>query len=231
MYIAQFMARCGVCSRRKAVQHIKSGEVVANGKVVDEFYEVQKDDFIKLNGKRIEEKRFVYILLNKPMGFITSRADENNRKTVLDLIKHPSSKFISPVGRLDYNTSGVLLLTNDGDMIQKLIHPKNVITKRYFVQLSKRLPLAALKTIQKGIRLEDGFVKVDKITYVRKKTDQVIVDLHTGKKRIIRRIFEQIGYLVNELDRLAFAGITHKNLKVGDWRFLTDKEIKELRDL
>ena len=219
MYIAQFMARCGVCSRRKAVQHIKSGEVVANGKVVDEFYEVQKDDFIKLNGKRIEEKRFVYILLNKPMGFITSRADENNRKTVLDLIKHPSSKFISPVGRLDYNTSGVLLLTNDGDMIQKLIHPKNVITKRYFVQLSKRLPLAALKTIQKGIRLEDGFVKVDKITYVRKKTDQVIVDLHTGKKRIIRRIFEQIGYLVNELDRLAFAGITHKILKLvtGDF--------------
>jgi 23S rRNA pseudouridine2605 synthase len=231
MYIAQYLARCGVCSRRKAIEHVKDGDVIVNGKVVDEHCKVQEKDVVKFKGKKVFPKDYVYIILNKPKGYITTRSDEQGRKTVLDLIKKSESKIVVPVGRLDCNTTGILLLTNDGALVQKLTHPSNEIKKRYSVNLSKQFDQQDLKRIQKGFVLDDGPIKIDDVSSVQGKNNQVIVDIHCGRPRIVRRIFEYLNYFVNDLDRISFAGLTHKNLPIGKWRFLRRKEIESLKKL
>ena len=228
MYIAQYLSRAGVCSRRKAIEHIKDGDVKVNGVVVDEFYKVQNKDFVKFNGKPVAFKEYVYILLNKPRGYITSRKDEQHRRTVYDLLPKKYHNQVFPVGRLDFNTTGLLLLSNDGDLAQKLIHPSHKIQKRYQAKLSKVLKPEDLLKIKNGLKLEDGFVKVDSISYFRKKQDEATVSLHIGKRRIVRRLFEELGYFVTHLDRFEFGSLTKKRLKVGEWRLLADEEVAAL---
>ena len=226
----KFIAHCGICSRRDAADLVKEGKVKVNNETITEpGYKVSGKEDIKVNGKKIFlSKNLIYILLNKPKDFITTTDDPQKRKTVLDLIR--IKERIYPVGRLDRNTSGVLLLTNDGELSQKLTHPSHEVKKVYHVTLNRPLDKKDFDKILKGVVLEDGPASVDVLAYadVKDKT-QLGVEIHSGRNRIVRRIFEHLGYDVKNLDRVVFAGLTKKNVERGKWRFLSEKEIRDLK--
>lgn len=232
MPLNKYIAHSGVCSRRDAVDLIKGGKVKVNGELILEpGHKVALTDAVAVAGKKIQPVQdFVYILLNKPKDYITTTEDPQSRKTVLDLLKGAPATRIYPVGRLDRNTSGVLLLTNDGDLSQMLTHPSNEIKKVYAVTLDKPLTKAHFDTILKGVMLEDGMANVDVLAFPDgKDLTQVGVEIHSGRNRIVRRIFEHLGYDVKALDRVVFAGLTKKNINRGKWRFLTEKEVRDLK--
>ena len=227
----KFLANAGVCSRREADEFIQSGAVTVNGEVVTELgTKVLRTDEVKFNDTPVSLEKKVYVLLNKPKDYVTTSDDPQQRKTVMDLVKGACSERIYPVGRLDRNTTGVLLLTNDGEMASKLTHPKFLKKKVYHVFLDKNVTAADIQKIAEGIELEDGEVHADAIEYADERyKNQVGIEIHSGKNRIVRRIFETLGYRVIKLDRVQFAGLTKKNLRRGDWRFLTQKEVEMLR--
>jgi 23S rRNA pseudouridine2605 synthase len=232
MPLNKFISHSGICSRRDAAEMIKQGKVKVNNELVTEpGHKVSSKDEIRLNGKKIFlEKNLVYILLNKPKDYITTTSDPQNRKTVIDLISRATPERIYPVGRLDRNTSGVLLFTNDGELSQKLTHPSNEVKKIYAVTLNKPLEKRDFEKILSGVTLEDGLASVDVLAYADPKDKtQLGVEIHSGKNRIVRRIFEHLGYDVKNLDRVMFAGLTKKNVERGKWRFLTEKEVRELK--
>jgi 23S rRNA pseudouridine2605 synthase len=232
MPLNKFIAHCGICSRRDAAELIKKGEVKVNQAIIlDPGTKVNSKDVVQVKGKTVKPNRnFVYILLNKPKDYITTSEDPQGRKTVLDLIKQATKERVYPIGRLDRNTSGVLLLTNDGDMAQTLSHPKHEIKKLYEVTLNKPFTKADFEKLSKGLLLADGFIKVDALGYTEPNDKSVIgVEIHSGRNRIVRRIFEFLGYDVRGLDRVMYAGLTKKNVQRGNWRLLTEKEIRILR--
>jgi 23S rRNA pseudouridine2605 synthase len=230
----KYIAHAGISSRRSAALLVKEGKVTVNGKpVTDPGTKVLLTDTVKVNGKKITvSSHFVYILLNKPKDFITTTNDPQGRKTVQQLIATATSERVYPIGRLDRNTSGVLLFTNDGDLSQKLSHPKNEVKKIYHAGLDKPLTRADFDKIAGGLELEDGPVKVDVVAYADPKDKtQIGLEIHSGKNRIVRRIFAALGYDVRTLDRVMYAGLTKKNVPRGKWRLLTDKEIRILKYL
>jgi 23S rRNA pseudouridine2605 synthase len=232
MPLNKFLAHCGICSRRDAVKIITESEVKVNGNIcLEPGYKVQPTDEVIYNNKKLYvTKNLVYILLNKPKNHITTTDDPDGRKTVLDLVKKATDQRVYPIGRLDRNTTGVLILTNDGDLAQKLSHPSYSITKVYEAKLDKALTKADFEKILDGLVLEDGKVLVDSLAYADDKDKSVIgIEIHSGRNRIVRRIFESLGYDVKSLDRVMYAGLTKKNVERSKWRFLSDKEIKVLK--
>ncbi len=230
----KYIAHSGLCSRRKAAELVKQGLIEVNNQVVKEpFFPVKKRDRVSYKGKLLKlEKQKIYILLNKPRGLITSAQDEKGRKTVMDLFKDKIKERIYPVGRLDRDTSGLLLLTNDGELAQKLSHPKHKVKKAYHVVLDKPLQKNDLLKIAEGLELEDGIAQIDEIAYVDGKSkNEVGIVLHMGKNRIVRRIFESLGYQVKRLDRTFYANLTKKNLPRGRFRHLSPKEVIMLKHL
>ena len=227
----KYLANAGICSRREADEFIQAGVVSVNGQVVTDLgTKVLRTDDIRFHDQKVSMEKKVYVLLNKPKDCVTTSDDPQQRKTVMDLVKNACPERIYPVGRLDRNTTGVLLLTNDGDLASKLTHPKFLKKKIYHVFLDKKVTAHDMQQIATGITLEDGEVHADAIEYASA-TDksQVGIEIHSGKNRIVRRIFESLGYRVVKLDRGLFAGLTKKNLRRGDWRFLTEKEVDMLR--
>ncbi|EGG55627.1 pseudouridylate synthase [Paraprevotella xylaniphila YIT 11841] len=227
----KFLANAGVCSRREADEFITAGVVSVNGTVVTELgTKVKRSDEVKFHEQPVSIERKVYVLLNKPKDYVTTSDDPQNRKTVMDLVKNVCRERIYPVGRLDRNTTGVLLFTNDGELASKLTHPKFLKKKIYHVTTDKNVTAADMRQIAEGITLEDGEIKADAIEYASP-TDkkQIGIEIHSGKNRIVRRIFEALGYRVVKLDRVLFAGLTKKNVRRGDWRFLTEQEVNMLR--
>lgn len=232
MPLNKYMAHCGVCSRRDAVALIISGKVKVNGTLATEpGYKVKETDEVVYNNKKLfVTKNLVYILLNKPKDYITTTDDPQGRKTVLQLIKNATAERVYPIGRLDRNTSGVLLLTNDGDLTQKLSHPSYEIKKIYEVKLDKPLTKGDFDKILKGVKLEDGEIMIDSLAYADAKDKSIIgIELHSGRNRIVRRIFEHLGYDVKGLDRVMYANLTKKNVERSKWRFLSEKEIRLLK--
>jgi len=232
MPLNKYLAHCGVCSRRDAVTIIAEGNVKVNGAIAKEpGYKVLDTDEVIYNGKKLfVTKNLQYILLNKPKDYITTTDDPQGRKTVLQLIKSATEERVYPIGRLDRNTSGVLLLTNDGDLTQKLSHPSFEIKKVYEVKLDKLLTKNDFEKILTGLVLEDGPVLVDSLAYADSKDKSIIgIEIHSGRNRIVRRIFEHLGYDVKGLDRVMYAGLTKKNVERGKWRYLSEKEIRLLK--
>lgn len=223
----KYIANAGVCSRREADVYIAAGSVTVNGKVVSEMgYKVKRTDDVRYDGRRLNPEKKEYILLNKPKGFITTTNDEKGRRTVMELISSSSNNRLFPVGRLDRNTTGLLMFTNDGDMTKKLTHPKFGVRKIYHVVLDKNVTLADMKKIQAGLELEDGPVQVDEVSYISGTTKKEVgIEIHSGRNRIVRRIFEHLEYNVVKLDRVVFAGLTKKDLPRGHWRNLTSQEV------
>ena len=227
----KYLANAGICSRREADNYIEAGLITVNGQIVTELgTKVVPTDDIRFNSERINPERKVYVLLNKPKDCVTTVDDPQERKTVLDCLRGIGKERIYPVGRLDRNTTGVLLLTNDGDMAAKLTHPKFMKKKIYHVTCDKNVAMSDMDLLVNGIELEDGRVYADEVSYVNEADrSQIGIEIHSGKNRIVRRMLEHLGYRVNKLDRVLFAGLTKKNLRRGDWRYLTDKEINMLR--
>lgn len=227
----KFLANAGVCSRREADEFIQAGVVSVNGQVVTELgTKVMRTDEIKFHDNKVSLEKKVYVLLNKPKDYVTTSDDPQQRKTVMDLVKDVCPERIYPVGRLDRNTTGVLLLTNDGDLASKLTHPKFLKKKIYHVHLDKNVTAHDMQQIAEGITLDDGEIHADAIEYPNEADKkQVGIEIHSGKNRIVRRIFESLGYRVTKLDRVQFAGLNKKGLRRGDWRFLTEKEVDMLR--
>lgn len=232
MPLNKYIAHTGICGRREAAELVKKGLVKVNGQAITEpGYKVSSTDEISVNGKKaFLAKNLVYILLNKPKDYITTTDDPQGRKTVLDIIGRATTERVYPVGRLDRNTSGVLLLTNDGELAQKLTHPSNEIKKVYHVTLNKELAKKDFDKILSGVTLEDGVASVDVLAYAdMKDKTQIGVEIHSGRNRIVRRIFEALGYDVRNLDRVIFAGLTKKNIERGKFRFLSEKEVRDLK--
>ncbi len=232
MPLNKYVAHGGLCSRRDAAIMVKEGKIKVNGKVVLEpSYKVQPHDKVTSNGKPIVPKQhLVYILLNKPKDFLTTASDDQGRKTVMDIVKNATTERVYPVGRLDRNTTGVLLLTNDGDLAQQLTHPKFEIKKIYEVRLDKPVTKADLDQLVQGITLEDGPIAADAAAFADSKDRSIVgVEIHSGRNRIVRRMFEHLGYDVKNLDRVMFASLTKKNVERGKWRFLNEKEIRLLK--
>jgi 23S rRNA pseudouridine2605 synthase len=228
----KYIANAGVCSRREADEYIANGEIKINGEVVTELgTKVNLQDKVTYKGKVLVAEKMVYVLLNKPKGFITTTDDPFERKTVMNLVEKACEERIFPVGRLDRNTTGLLLFTNDGDTAKKLTHPKHNIKKIYYAVLDKHLAKNDLLKIMNGLELEDGFIQVDKISYVEDENDKrhVGIELHSGKNRIVRRIFESLDYKVIRLDRVSIAGLTKKDIPRGRWRHLKEFEINRLK--
>lgn len=224
----KYVANSGVCARRKADEFIKQGFVTVNDTIIYEMgFKVKKQDVVRFKGKIIKPINFTYVLLNKPKDVITTTDDEKGRKTVMDIIQGASKERLYPVGRLDRQTTGVLLLTNDGELAQKLSHPSSNTTKVYQVELDKPLQETDRLKIKKGIELEDGLAQVDQIEHTLPRGDDkhVGIELHSGKNRIVRRIFEHLGYQIVRLDRVLYAGLTKKNVIRGKWRYLSQKEV------
>ena len=227
----KYLANAGVCSRREADEFIQAGVVTVNGTVVTELgTKVLRSDIVVFHEQPVSLEKKVYVLLNKPKDYVTTNDDPQQRKTVMDLVKNVCPERIYPVGRLDRNTTGVLLLSNDGDLASKLTHPKFLKKKVYHVFLDKNVTAHDLQQIAEGVTLDDGEVHADAIEYANDAVkNQVGIEIHSGKNRIVRRIFESLGYRVIKLDRVQFAGLTKKGLRRGDWRFLTEKEVDMLR--
>ena len=226
----RYISNAGVASRRDADQLIASGEITVNGKVITEMgYQVKPEDKVKHGKKLLNREKMVYLLLNKPKDFITTTDDPDDRRTVMDLVKNACPERIYPVGRLDRNTTGLLLLTNDGELAEKLSHPSHEIKKIYQVELDKSITEEDFEKIANGIDLEDGFVKPDELALVTPDAEVVGIKIHSGKNRIVRRIFESLGYEVMKLDRTTYAGLDKKDLPRGKWRFLTEKEVVRLK--
>jgi 23S rRNA pseudouridine2605 synthase len=227
----KLIASSGICSRREADDMIVAGLVSVNGNIVTELgTKVMPDDDVRYNGERLRKERLVYILLNKPKDYITTLRDPHAKRTVLELIDGACKERVYPVGRLDRNTTGVLLLTNDGDLAKKLTHPSHNRKKIYQVQVDKNVKMADIEIMLKGIELEDGYIKADDVSFVDANDKKTVgVEIHSGKNRIVRRIFEHFGYTVEKLDRVYFAGLTKKSLQRGRWRFLTEQEIASLK--
>ena len=232
MPLNKYIAHCGICSRRDAVSLIKEGKVQVNGAVqLEPGYKISNRDQVTLNGKKIDiQKNLVYILLNKPKGYITTTDDPKGRRTVLDILSGQIEERVFPVGRLDRNTTGLLLLTNDGALAQKLSHPKYNMRKVYQVTLDRNLEPGDYARIKQGVVLEDGKAEVDALEYLGE-ANQLGLEIHSGKNRIVRRIFESVGYTVEKLDRVMYAGLTKKNVLRGKWRFLTPQEVINLKHL
>ena len=227
----KFLANAGVCSRREADEFITAGVVSVNGEVVTELgTKIKRGDEVNFHDQTVSIERKIYVLLNKPKDTVTTSDDPQARRTVMDLVKGACNERIYPVGRLDRNTTGVLLLTNDGDLASKLTHPKYLKKKIYHVHLDKNLTKADMEQIAAGIQLDDGEIHADAISYTDDvKKDDVGIEIHSGKNRIVRRIFESLGYKVMKLDRVYFAGLTKKGLRRGEWRYLTEQEVNFLR--
>lgn len=229
----KYIANSGICSRREADELISQGLVEVNGKIVTEMgYQVQKTDRVVFDGQGITPEKPVYVLLNKPKGYISTTKDEKARKTVMDLVANASPYRLFPVGRLDRQTTGLILLTNDGHLTKKLTHPSFGVKKIYHVTLDRKLSIEDLHQIAEGIRLEEGIAEVDSISYIEgKPKNEVGIEIHIGWNRVVRRIFKKMGYEVEALDRVIFAGLTKKNIKRGHWRILTDMEVNNLKML
>lgn len=227
----KYLANAGICSRREADEFIQAGVVKVNGEVVTELgTKITRADEVMFHDQPVSLESKVYVLLNKPKGFVTTTDDPENRKTVMDLVKAACKERIYPVGRLDRATTGVLLLTNDGDLASKLTHPKYEKRKIYQVWLDKPVAMEHMQAVADGIELEDGEIHADAISYVTEDDlSQVGIEIHSGKNRVVRRIFEKLGYRVIKLDRVYFAGLTKKNLSRGKWRYLSEKEVNMLR--
>ena len=230
----RYIANAGICSRRKADELIEAGVITVNDEVVTELgtkVDTEKD-VVKYNGERLKREKKVYVLLNKPKDYITTTNDPQERKIVMDLVKKATKERIYPVGRLDRNTTGLLLLTNDGALAEKLAHPRNEISKIYHVQLDKNLSQGDFNKIEFGLELEDGFIKPDEISYIPGASKREVgIQIHSGKNRIVRRIFESLGYDVVQLDRTVYGSLTKKDLPRAKWRYLTEKEIRDLKTL
>lgn len=226
----KILSNAGIASRRKCADLIKEGRVKVNGRVILEpGHRVKESDTVTFNGKKVESKKKYYVLLNKPKDYITTTSDDRGRKTVMELVERASPERLYPVGRLDRNTTGVLLLTNDGELAQKLSHPSGKVKKVYEVSLNKGLTPEDMEKVAKGVELDDGIAQVDAIAYADAKDNRVVgIELHSGKNRIVRRIFEHLGYDVVKLDRVLYAGLTKKNLQRGHWRHLSPREVNWL---
>ena len=233
MRLNKYLAHAGIASRREADDLIKIGAVSVNGEIITEMgYKVKPGDKVQFNGETIKPEKKVYVLLNKPKNFITTTEDDKGRRTVMELVEKSAPVRIYPVGRLDRNTTGVLLFTNDGDLAKKLTHPKHQVEKIYHVKLDKNLKPSDMEKIKDGLKLDDGIIQVDDISFVKGSPhNEVGVKIHSGRNRIVRRIFEHLGYDVIKLDRVLFAGLTKKDLKRGHWRHLTKKEVDFLKML
>lgn len=232
MSLSKYVALSGVCSRRKATEMIENGQVTVNGEVIPEpGFRVSPLMVVKAQGRILRPEEKVYILLNKPKDYITTLFDERGRKTVMDLVQLPEEVRLYPVGRLDRATTGLLVLTNDGEFAQKLSHPRYEISKTYHVTLDKPFSQGNLKRIGlEGVELEDGHVDVDAIGYVPEaRKNEIVIELHSGKNRIVRRIFESFGFTVKKLDRISYAGLSKQGLRTGQWRKLTGHEISTLK--
>ncbi|MGM0581663.1 MAG: pseudouridine synthase [Bacteroidota bacterium] len=228
----KFISNAGICSRREADKHIADGKVKVNNKVVKELgFKVKHTDDVAFEGKPIKREKLVYVLLNKPKGFITTMDDPKGRKTVMDLISAAGDERIYPVGRLDRNTTGLLLFTNDGELAKKLTHPKHKIKKIYQVELDKPITEEDFLKIEEGVTLEDGEVKVDNVAILTPDARTIGMEIRMGRNRIVRRTFEHLGYEVVKLDRTTFAGLSKKDLPRGKWRFLKEKEVINLKHL
>jgi 23S rRNA pseudouridine2605 synthase len=226
----RYIANAGICSRREADVLIESGEIRVNGEVITELgYKVKPEDSVHYGKTSLKREKLVYVLLNKPKDFLTTTDDPEGRKTVMDLVSNASKERIFPVGRLDRNTTGLLLFTNDGEVAQKLSHPSHRNKKIYQVELDKDLTEEHLQQIAAGIDLEDGKAEVDDVAVVAGNRKFVGIEIHIGRNRIVRRIFEHLGYDVKSLDRVQYAGLTKKDLPRGDWRYLTEKEVIRLK--
>ena len=226
----KFIANSGVCSRREADKYIEAGLVTVNGQIVTELgTRVSPTDDIRFSGERIKGEKKVYIVMNKPKNFVTTTSDPHAERTVMDLISTELCKErVFPVGRLDKATTGVLMFTNDGILAEKLTHPSYHVRKIYYVTLDKNLKKADFDTILEGITLDDGPIAADALSYVNGLQSEVGIEIHSGRNRIVRRIFEHLGYRVKKLDRVYFAGLTKKNLRRGQWRFLTEEELNHM---
>ena len=226
----KYIANAGICSRREADTFIAAGNVTVNGKPVTEMgYKVKKTDDVRFDGRKLNPEKKEYVLLNKPKNFITTTRDEKGRRTVMELVSNASNNRLYPVGRLDRNTTGLLLFTNDGDLAKKLTHPKHGVRKIYHVFLDKNVTIGDIRKIREGLELEDGTIEVDEVDYVSGASKKEVgIEIHSGKNRIVRRIFEHLGYEVSKLDRVVFAGLTKKDLPRGHWRFLTEQEVINL---
>ncbi len=231
MRLNRFIANAGICSRREADTFITAGVVKVNGQVVTELgSKVSPADEIRFDDRIIRPERKVYVLLNKPKDVITSTDDPHADHTVMDLVKDACEERIYPVGRLDRNTTGLLLLTNDGELSKKLTHPSHKVEKVYQVKLDKSVSVVDIQIIAKGIDLDDGFIAADVVSFVEgEDKDTVGIEIHSGRHRVVRRIFEQLGYRIKALDRVTFAGLTKKNIPRGKWRLLTPREVSYLK--
>jgi 23S rRNA pseudouridine2605 synthase len=229
----KYISNSGICSRREADTYIQNGVVTVNGKVITGLgYKVQPTDKVKFDGRQIKPEKFKYLLLNKPKNFITTSDDPEGRKTVMQLIKGACKERLYPVGRLDRNTTGLLLFTNDGLMTEKLMHPRRNVRKIYHVELDKGLSAEDFQVLKEGVQLEDGFFKPDQLEYttpVGGDKRHLGIEIHSGKNRIVRRLFEHLNYTVIKLDRVMYAGLTKKNLPRGHWRFLDEAEVNFLK--
>ncbi|MPL87661.1 Ribosomal large subunit pseudouridine synthase B [bioreactor metagenome] len=226
----KFIANSGICSRREADEYITAGLVTVNGVIINQLgVRVNPADDIRFNGERLKGEEKVYIVMNKPKDFVTTLSDPNAEKTVMELVAGKCPQRVYPVGRLDKQTTGVLLLTNDGEMADKLTHPSYNRKKIYHVVLDKNLSKPHFDQILEGLELEDGEIHADSLSYVDEDNSQVGLEIHSGRNRVVRRIFEHLGYKVKRLDRVYFAGLTKKNLRRGQWRFLTENEVSMLK--
>ncbi|MEM7382817.1 MAG: pseudouridine synthase [Bacteroidota bacterium] len=232
MRLNKLISNAGICPRRAADDLIQAGHITVNGqKVTTLGYQVSPTDTVKYQSQVLKPKPPTYILVNKPKDYITTVRDPQGRKTVLDLVKQAATARVYPIGRLDRNTTGLLLLTNDGQLAQKLAHPSKKIKKVYEVSLDQPIRTADFKAIQDGVALTDGIVQVDELAIVGADRKVLGIAIHMGKNRIIRRLFEQLGYQITKLDRVLYASLTKKNLPRGQWRFLTAKEVRYLKYL
>ena len=228
----RFIAHAGVCSRREADTLIQEGKIKVNGKIVTTLgQKIQPRDRVTFNGKVLKGEKLVYVLLNKPKDYITTTDDPKQRKTVMQLVSKACTERIVPVGRLDRNTTGLLLLTNDGDLHKKLSHPSHEVRKIYHVHLDKPIRKRDYQSLVNGFELEDGPVTLDGIDVVSADQTEIGIQLHSGRNRIVRRVFEHLGYEVVKLDRVTFAGLTKKDLPRGKWRLLTSREVIQLKHL
>jgi 23S rRNA pseudouridine2605 synthase len=226
----RYIANAGVCSRRDADSLIEAGEIKVNGKVITEMgYQVKPGDVVKYGNRVLNPEKMLYVLLNKPKDFITTTDDPNDRRTVMDLVKNAGPQRIYPVGRLDRNTTGLLLLTNDGELAEKLTHPSYQIRKMYQAELDKPISTEDFEKLREGIELEDGFIKPDDLAIVTPDAQVIGIEIHSGRNRIVRRMFEALGYEVTKLDRTVYASLDKKDLPRGNWRYLTEKEVIKLK--